>query len=58
MSKFDIIENNMLETFNGIFVEAWYKPIVQLLEEIRIIMIRRIVARRAYVSKFKRNFGP
>lgn len=48
----------MSVTFNEMLAEARHKPIMKLLEEIRMIVIRRTTARRAYVSKFKGNFGP
>lgn len=43
----------MSKTFNGILVEARYKPIIELLKKIKTIVMRRTVAIRAYVSKFK-----
>ena len=40
-SKCDAVENNMCETFNGSIVEARHKPLIGMLEEIRLaVMVR------------------
>ncbi|KAJ8761290.1 hypothetical protein K2173_001346 [Erythroxylum novogranatense] len=54
----DAYENNMCEVFNGKMISLRYKAIYTLLEEIRVIVMRRHVERRAYPQKkFKGSFG-
>ncbi|OMP11789.1 hypothetical protein COLO4_03688 [Corchorus olitorius] len=36
LSKCDVIDNNMCECFNGVILEARHKPIISMLEDIRI----------------------
>ncbi|KAJ8747642.1 hypothetical protein K2173_012818 [Erythroxylum novogranatense] len=54
----DAYENNMCEVFNGNMISLRYKAIYTLLEEIRVMVMRRHVERRAYPEKkFKGSFG-
>lgn len=39
--KCDVVDNNMCETFNGVILEARGKPIITMLEDIRLYMMRR-----------------
>ena len=54
----EVIDNNMCETFNGVMLEARNKPIITLLEDIRRYVMHRIVVKRAYVEKWRGNYGP
>ena len=56
--KCDVIDNNMCETFNGVILEARYKPIISMLEEIRVYVMKRLVAKREYVKQWKIYFAP
>ncbi|OMO96475.1 Zinc finger, PMZ-type [Corchorus capsularis] len=57
-SKCDVIDNNMCETFNGVIVEAREKPIITMLEEIRLYVMRRIVKNRQQALDWKTEYGP
>ncbi|OMO89723.1 Transposase, MuDR, plant [Corchorus olitorius] len=46
LSKCDVVHNNMCETFNGVILEARQKPIISMLEEIRVYVLRRLVKNR------------
>lgn len=46
--KCDAIDNNMTETFNGWIIEARYKPIISMLEEIRTQVMKRLYIRRSF----------
>ncbi|KAL4273881.1 hypothetical protein GQ457_13G016950 [Hibiscus cannabinus] len=39
----DVVDNNMVEAFNALILDARCKPIINLLEDIRIIVISRLV---------------
>lgn len=57
LSKSILVENNMSKIFNDILIKARYKLVMKLLEEIRLIIMKKIVMkrtidRRAYVRKF------
>ncbi|XVF74327.1 hypothetical protein PTKIN_Ptkin13bG0101500 [Pterospermum kingtungense] len=56
--KCDVIDNNMCETFNGVILEARCKPIISMLEEIRIYVMKRLVLKREYMKKWKTNYAP
>ncbi|OMO70149.1 Transposase, MuDR, plant [Corchorus olitorius] len=57
-SKCDVIDNNMCETFNGVIVEARENPIITMLEEIRLYVMRRIVKNRQQALDWKTEYGP
>lgn len=57
-SKCDVIDNNMCETFNGVIIEARCKPIISMLEDIRIYIMRRLVKNRQYGRNWKTEYGP
>ena len=56
-SKCDVIDNNMCETFNGLIVEARFKPIISMLEEIRVYVMRRLVKNKLAANSWKREIG-
>ncbi|KAL4346616.1 hypothetical protein GQ457_17G004420 [Hibiscus cannabinus] len=41
-SKCDIVDNNMCETFNGVILDARCKPIISMLEYIRVYVMHNI----------------
>ncbi|GKV04945.1 hypothetical protein SLEP1_g17025 [Rubroshorea leprosula] len=58
-SKCDVVNNNMCEVFNGLILEVRHKVIFSMLEDLRAMCARRMVARREYgTKKFVGNFGP
>ncbi|OMO72716.1 Zinc finger, PMZ-type [Corchorus olitorius] len=57
-SKCDVIDNTMCETFNGVIVEAREKPIITMLEEIRMYVMRMIVKNRQQALDWKTEYGP
>ncbi|EOY21422.1 Uncharacterized protein TCM_012937 [Theobroma cacao] len=52
-SKYDVIDNNMFETFNGVIIEARCKSIISMLEDIELYVIRRLVQNKEYGMKWK-----
>ncbi|OMO49392.1 Transposase, MuDR, plant [Corchorus olitorius] len=58
ISKCDVIDNNMCECFNGVILEARHKPIISMLEDIRVYVMRRIVRNKKAGEKWKTNYGP
>ncbi|XP_058202730.1 uncharacterized protein LOC131317175 [Rhododendron vialii] len=56
--KCDMLLNNLCESFNAIILDARDKPILTMLERIRIYMIRHLVKRRASVEKWHGQMGP
>nr|GLL37801.1 Transposase, MuDR, plant [Ipomoea trifida] len=57
-SKCDVIDNNMCETLNGVILEARCKPIISMLEEIRVYIMRRLVKNREYGRNWKTDYAP
>ncbi|MBA0648365.1 hypothetical protein Goklo_016107, partial [Gossypium klotzschianum] len=55
--KLDIIYNNSCEAFNSSIVEARFKSIIRILEDIRTKMTR-IVQKRKLCDGWKQNYGP
>ncbi|XVE88161.1 hypothetical protein DITRI_Ditri19aG0046100 [Diplodiscus trichospermus] len=53
ISKCDIVDNKLCEAFNSNIVDARYKSIITMLEEIRVKMMTRIREKRQYCSKWK-----
>lgn len=57
-SKCDTVKNNMCETFNGSIVEARYKPIIGILEDIKVAVMVLMQQRREMMMKYEGNFYP
>ncbi|KAE8726154.1 hypothetical protein F3Y22_tig00007387pilonHSYRG00016 [Hibiscus syriacus] len=57
-AKSDIMDNNLCEAFNSSIVDARYKSIITMLEEIRVEIMTRIVEKRKFLTTWKYNFGP
>ncbi|KAL4323348.1 hypothetical protein GQ457_11G020680 [Hibiscus cannabinus] len=53
----DIVDNNMCEAFIYSIIEARYKSIITMLEEIRVKIMTRIVEKRQFISTWKYNYG-
>ncbi|XVF36348.1 hypothetical protein REPUB_Repub19eG0050800 [Reevesia pubescens] len=48
----------MCETFNGVILEARSKPIISMLEDIRLYVMRRLVLKMDDVLRWKTNYAP
>ncbi|KAK8583429.1 hypothetical protein V6N13_022135 [Hibiscus sabdariffa] len=57
-SKCDMVDNNICEAFNSSILEARYKSIITMLEEIRVKLMTRIVDKRKFCESWKHNYGP
>ncbi|KAK5793373.1 hypothetical protein PVK06_034516 [Gossypium arboreum] len=55
--KLDIVDNNLCETFNSSIVEARFKRIIRMLEDIKTKMITRIVQKRKLCNRWNQNYG-
>ncbi|XP_056158414.1 uncharacterized protein LOC130134769 [Syzygium oleosum] len=56
--KCDIIDNNLSEAFNGRILEARCKPIISMLDDIRVMVITRLHMQRDEATKWSRECGP
>ncbi|OMO50062.1 Pyruvate kinase [Corchorus olitorius] len=56
--KCDMVDNNACESFNSILLDARTKSIIAMLEQIREETMKRILAKRKFVEKWKDNYGP
>ena len=54
----EAVENGMSESFNSMIQHMRKKPLLTMLEEIRIYLMRRFSHQRQEVSKWRGNFGP
>ena len=57
-SKCDALVNNMSETFNSVIVGPRQKPIVTMLEEIRVYLMERWAENRRKISLFNGSVLP
>ncbi|KAL4290237.1 hypothetical protein GQ457_14G002510 [Hibiscus cannabinus] len=57
-SKCDVVDNNLSEAFNGWIVDARCYPIINMLEEIRKMVMQRMHVKRTASSKWKTNIAP
>jgi hypothetical protein len=48
--KCDVVDNNMAETFNAWILEARQKPIISMLEDIRVMVMNRMGEKRRFGS--------
>ncbi|KAH0683984.1 hypothetical protein KY289_021736 [Solanum tuberosum] len=53
-----MVDNNFTESFNAWILEARHMPIIKMLEEIRLKVMRRLVSNEAKVRSWKREFSP
>lgn len=54
----DALVNNMSEAFNSVFVDARAKPIVTMLEEIRVYLMQRWESNRQKIAKYEGSILP
>lgn len=52
------VDNNMSECFNGTIIEARYRPVIEMLEEIRVGVKERMERRRKIMEKWEGDFCP
>ncbi|TMW89413.1 hypothetical protein EJD97_017215 [Solanum chilense] len=53
------MDNNFTESFNAWILEARYKPIIEMLEDIRVKIMERLAAKEVVVKKWKDDgFSP
>ncbi|XP_072078179.1 uncharacterized protein [Arachis hypogaea] len=57
-SKCDTLVNNICESFNGAIIESREKPIVTMLEEIRVYLISRWAVNRERIQNFNGTVLP
>ncbi|XP_019197949.1 PREDICTED: uncharacterized protein LOC109191752 [Ipomoea nil] len=55
--KCEIVDNNLSEAFNNTLLKARSKPIVSMLEDISVGMMKRIGAKKSSVEKWNGQFG-
>ncbi|XP_019157038.1 PREDICTED: uncharacterized protein LOC109153610 [Ipomoea nil] len=55
--KCDIVDKNLSEAFNNTLLKARSKPIVSMLEDIRVGVMKRIAAKKYLVEKWNGQFG-
>ncbi|PHT55083.1 Glucan endo-1,3-beta-glucosidase 6 [Capsicum baccatum] len=56
--KNQILDNNFTESFNSWILEPSGKPILKMLEEIRVKIMNRLKEKKTQVSKWKEIFSP
>ena len=49
----DTVVNNMTEAFNSVLVDARCKPVISMLEDIRIYMMKRWQSKRQKLEKME-----
>ena len=55
--KCDVMDNKMAEAFNEWILEQRHKSILSMLEEIRIMVMRRIARKRSELAKWPINLS-
>lgn len=50
--KCDLLLNNLSETFNSVILDARSKPLIGMIETIRIYLQKRLHAKREYIEKY------
>ncbi|KAK8657849.1 hypothetical protein V6N13_036068 [Hibiscus sabdariffa] len=55
---YDVVDNNMAEAFNAWILDARCKPIISLLEDIRVMVMSRLHVKRTWASKWRTNISP
>lgn len=58
LTKCEMVDNNLSECFNSWIVEARYKPIIQLLDDIRLQVMERIYKKRDWMSSLQCEICP
>ncbi|KAK4386199.1 hypothetical protein Sango_2490500 [Sesamum angolense] len=57
-AKCDILLNNMCENFNATIVEAKSKPIIDMFETIRMMLMKRVYVKKDQIKKHKGKLTP
>ncbi|KAL2904651.1 Potassium-transporting ATPase KdpC subunit [Bienertia sinuspersici] len=57
-TKADVITSNMVETFNNYIINARTKHLTTMLEEIRALLMQRVVMKKKEVEKWKTDICP
>jgi len=52
-SRCDVIVNHMAETFNAYVIHARTKHLINILEDLRLAFMERIVVKRAIIQAFE-----
>ncbi|XP_012827986.1 PREDICTED: uncharacterized protein LOC105949246 [Erythranthe guttata] len=56
--KCDLLLNNLSETFNSVILDARIKPLIGMVETIRIYLQKRLQAKREYIEKYDCSICP
>ncbi|CAH9094652.1 unnamed protein product [Cuscuta europaea] len=56
--KRDSVDNNLFEAFNSTLVQFRDKPLIPMLECMRVAMMKRVAKKKKYVKKWPGAFGP
>lgn len=56
--KSDMVDSNVSETFNGWILKPKQKPIISMLENIRLMVMKRLLAIRAFQAKWMIDIAP
>lgn len=54
----DVVDNNMAETFNSFILLARYKPIISMLEDIRLALMGRMREKKKLEDRFVAGVSP
>ncbi|XP_073112172.1 uncharacterized protein [Elaeis guineensis] len=57
-SRCDIVDNNLLETFNGYIVQVRHKHIIDMLKDIRVVLMERMFAKKQMMVNSDDNICP
>lgn len=58
MTHSDVVDNNTSECFNSWILEVRYKPIISLLDHIRVQCAERINIKRGYMARMETDLCP
>lgn len=53
-----MILNNLYKSFNRTILSAWEKPILAMLQKIRMYLMQRIVVGKRHAKKWSRKVSP
>ena len=56
--KSDVVDNNISETFNSSILQARFKPIMSMLDDIRTAAMLRLAANKILVDKWISDWSP
>ena len=56
--KSDLVDNNMCETFNSTILQARFKPIISMLDDIRTAALHRLAVNKASIDKWIADWSP